>query len=275
MRKSVCLAVFMALMMLVPVQAGGNVAVQQADPADDPRQPTEENKTMYMYWNSSNTKAWTHFDVVENTTMETYTEEKDDGVIDIDLKFRMEPMLDKRIYMDPDGLFRGSFDILVEGDWTNGDNQGACDQNQCEELNITLMAGPNQVDVHHETGLVQGQNTVVFNFAIDETTPIDWDGSDYNPEVRVKMKLAGNYNPGIAGFLGGGDPAKFEMTMGEVSKIELPIDDASFSEEFQDGGEIDGGSSDSEDAPGFTLVVASAAIAMAVFVNSRQEDEDY
>ena len=146
MRKSVCLAVFMALMMLVPVQAGGNVAVQQADPADDPRQPTEENKTLYMYWNSSNTKAWTHFDVVENTTMETYTEEVENGVIDIDIKFRMEPTLAKRIYMDPDGLFRGSFDILVEGDWTNdNDGQTARGQNDCDELNITLMAGPNEI----------------------------------------------------------------------------------------------------------------------------------
>ena len=72
----------MALMMLVPVQAGGNVDVQQADPAADSRQPSEENKTMYMYWNSTNTKAWTHFDKVENETMETFTEENDDGVID-------------------------------------------------------------------------------------------------------------------------------------------------------------------------------------------------
>ena len=273
MRKIAGLAVFMALMMLVPVQAGGNVAVQQADPADDPRQPTEENKTLYMYYNSSNSKSWTHFASQDNESLEMYSEEVNDGIIDIDLKFRMEPMLAKRIYMDPDGLFRGSFDIFVEGDWTNGDNQGACDQNQCDELNITLMAGPNQVDVHHETGLVQGQNTVVFNFAIDETTPIDWDGSDYSPEVRVKMKLAGNYQPGFFLTPPSGEPAKFEMSMGEASKIEIPIDDASFSEEFQEGGEIDG-SSDSEDAPGFTLVVASAAIAMAVFVNSRQEDED-
>ncbi len=274
MRKIAGLAVFMALMMLVPVQAGGNVAVQQADPADDPRQPSEENKTLHMYYNESNSKAWTHFSMQENETLEKYSEEVNDGIIDIDLKFRMEPMLAKRVYMDPDGLFRGSFDILVEGDWTNGDNQGACDQNQCEELNITLMAGPNQVDVHQETGLVQGQNTVVFNFAIDESTPIDWDGSDYSPEVRVKMKLAGNYQAGFAVFQPTGEPAKFEMTMGMDSRIEVPIDDASFSEEFQEGGEIDGGSSDSEDAPGFTLVVASAAIAMAVFVNSRQEDEE-
>ena len=40
---------------------------------------------------------------------------------------------------------------------------------------------------------------------------------------------------------------------------------------FQDGGDIDG--SDSEDTPGFTLVVASAAIAMAVFVNARRDEE--
>ena len=274
MRKSVCLAVFMALMMLVPVQAGGNVAVQQADPADDPRQPTEENKTLYMYWNSTNTKAWTHFDKVENETMETYTEEVDNGVIDIDLKFRMEPTLAKRIYMDPDGLFRGSFDILVEGDWTN-DNEGntACGQNDCEELNITLMAGPNQIGEHHETGLVQGQNTVVFNFVIEEDTIIDWDGDQFNPEIRVKMKLRGNYQQGSFIFAPSGEPAKFEMKMGMDSKLELPIDDASFSEAFQEGGDID--DSGSEDTPGFTLVVASAAIAMAVFVNSRQEDEDY
>ena len=273
MRKSVCLAVFMALMMLVPVQAGGNVAVQQADPADDPRQPTEENKTMYMYWNSSNTKAWTHFASEDLESMETYTEETQNGVIDIDLKFRMEPTLAKRIYMENDGLFRGSFNIFVEGDWTN-DNDGntACGQNDCEELNITLMAGPNEIGEHHETGLVQGQNTVVFNFVIEEDTIVDWEGDQFNPEVRVKMKLRGNFQDGGIFFADAGEPAKFEMTMGMDSKIELPIDDASFSEEFQEGGDIDG--SDSEDTPGFTLVVASAAIAMAVFVNSRQEDED-
>ena len=61
------------------------------------------------------------------------------------------------------------------------------------------------------------------------------------------------------------------MSMGELSYIELPIDDDSWNEEFQEGGNIDGSSS--EDTPGFTLVVASAAIAMAVFVNAGKEEE--
>ena len=58
--------------------------------------------------------------------------------------------------------------------------------------------------------------------------------------------------------------------MGEQSYIELPIDEDSWDEAFQDGGVLGGGS---EDTPGFTLVVASAAIAMAVFVNARRDDE--
>ena len=32
------------------------------------------------------------------------------------------------------------------------------------------MAGPNVIGEHHETGLVAGDNTVVFNFPIEEDT---------------------------------------------------------------------------------------------------------
>ena len=76
MRKVACLAVFMALMMLVPVQAGENVSIQQSEPQDDNRQPSEENKTMYMFWNDSNTKAWTHFANNGQSSLELYFEKK-------------------------------------------------------------------------------------------------------------------------------------------------------------------------------------------------------
>ena len=46
----------------------------------------------------------------------------------------------------------------------------------------------------------------------------------------------------------------------------------SWEQAFQDGADLNGGT-DSEDTPGFTLVVASAAIAMAVFVNARRDEE--
>ncbi|MGB1567569.1 MAG: hypothetical protein ACPHBQ_03735, partial [Candidatus Poseidoniaceae archaeon] len=85
------------------------------------------------------------------------------------------------------------------------------------------------------------------------------------------MKLRGNFQSGGLFFADTGDPAKFQMSMGEQSYIELPIDDASWDDAFQEGGDIDGGGS--EDTPGFSLVVASAAIAMAVFVNAQREEE--
>ena len=273
MRKVACLAVFMALMMLVPVQAGGDVSIQQTETEEeDPQQPSKEAKTMYMYWNDSNSKAWTHFADNDTTSLQEYHEEKDNGEIKIDLQFRMEPALDKRLLMDADGLFRGSFNINVQGDWTN-DNDGntACGQNDCEELNITLMAGPNVVGVHHETGLIAGDNTVVFNFPIEEDTVIDWDKGDHNPVVKVEMKLRGNYQTNNF-FIVSGEPASFTMQMGQMSYVELPIDDTSWDQAIQDGADLDGGNS-SEDAPGFSLVVASVAIAMAVFVNTRKEEE--
>ena len=275
MRKVACLAVFMALMMLVPVQAGGDVSIQQSETEEeDPRQPSKENKTLYMFWDDSMSKAWTHFNTSDSNSLEEYHEEKDNGEIKIDLQFRMEPTLDKRLLMDTDGLFRGSFSINVQGDWTNDNEAGtACGQNDCEELNITLMAGPNVIGEHHETGLVAGDNQVVFNFPIEEDTIIDWDKSDYNPVVKVEMKLRGNrQNTGPGGIFVEGQPASFTMKMGEPSYIEFPIDDTSWDEAIQDGADLDEGS-DSEDTPGFSLVVASAAIAMAVFVNAQREEE--
>ena len=78
------------------------------------------------------------------------------------------------------------------------------------------MAGPNVIGEHHETGLVAGDNTVVFNFPIEEETIIDWDGRDFNPEIQSEMKLRGNYQTSNVIFAVQGQPAKFEMQMGEM-----------------------------------------------------------
>ena len=138
---------------------------------EDPRQPSKEAKKIYMYWNDSNTKAWTHFADNDTSSLEEYFEEKENGEIKIDLQFRMDPILDKRLLMDTDGLFRGSFNINVQGDWTN-DNEAAtaCGQNDCEELNITLLSGPNVIGEHHETGSSQ-EITPLYSISPSRKTP--------------------------------------------------------------------------------------------------------
>ena len=191
-------------------------------------QPSPDRKKLFLHYNNSENLFWSNFDSQTNEI--EYFEEKGNGEIDIDLEFVMNPILDERLFMDSDGLFRGSFSINVHGDWTN-DNEAAtaCGQNDCEELNITLLSGPNVIGKHHETGLIAGDNTVVFNFPIEEDTIIDWDKGDYNPVVKVEMKLRGNrQNTGPGGIFVEGDAASFSMKMGQMSYIELPILNESF-----------------------------------------------
>ena len=190
-------------------------------------QPSPDRKKLFLHHNNSENLFWSNFDSQTNEI--EYFEEKENGEIDIDLDFVMNPILDKRLLMDSHGLFRGSFNINVQGDWTN-DNEGntACGQNDCEELNITLMAGSNIIGQHHETGLVAGDNSVVFNFPIEEGTIIDWNKGDYNPVVKVEMKLRGNRQQGFIPGTIQGEPASFTLKLGEMSYIELPILNESF-----------------------------------------------
>ena len=69
-----------------------------------------------------------------------------------------------------------------------------------------------------------------------------------------------------------GTPGVFEIELGERGSVLFPVDPASWEETFQEGGELE--ATPSEDTPGFTLVVASAAIAMAAFINQRRPEAE-
>ena len=213
--------------------------------------------------------AWSHFNTNDTDSAEEgeKREEKDNGIIDINYRFRMMPNLDKRLLMEENGEFRGNFKIDVGGDWTNGDNNGPCN-NDCENLNITIFRGGSEVWTNQFTGIQQGEQNVPFAFAVTEDH-MEWDGRDDNPIIEVKMKLKGDRQTGF--FTQSGNPAWFAIKLGEESRFEMPISEDSWTEEFQAG---DDGMMDEEDTPGFTLVAASAALGMALFVNQRREHND-
>ena len=83
------------------------------------------------------------------------------------------------------------------------------------------------------------------------------------------MKVKGDYQESNVVFASG-DAAAFGIKLGEEARLELPIDASSWEEAFQAG---EDGMADSEDTPGFTLVVASAAIGMAMFINASKDEE--
>ena len=264
MRGKSLMALMLAVMLLAPVQ-GGDVTAQQTQP-EDPKQPNANNTTMYLYHDGF-ADAWSHFanNDTESTTEGELREEKDNGIIDINLRFRMKPDLDKRLLMTENGEFRGNFKIDVGGDWTN-DNNGPCN-NDCDNLNITVFRGGAEVYTNQFTGIQQGEQTVPFAFSVTEDH-IEWDGRDDSPIIEVTMKLKGDQQSN--GLWLTGNPAWFAIKLGMESRLEMPISEDSWSEEFQAG---EDGMMDAEDTPGFTLVAASAAIGMAMFINQRRYEE--
>ena len=266
MRRTAVIALILVAMLLVPVQAGDATAQQEQQ--EDPRQPNANNTTMYLYHDGFS-DAWSHFNTNDTDSAEDgeKREEKDNGIIDINYRFRMMPNLDKRLLMEENGEFRGNFKIDVGGDWTNGDNNGPCN-NDCENLNITIFRGGAEVWTNQFTGVQQGEQNVPFAFAVTEDH-MEWDGRDDNPIIEVKMKLKGDRQTGF--FTQSGNPAWFAIKLGEESRFEMPISEDSWTEEFQAGEDDMMGE---EDTPGFTLVVAGAALGMALFVNQRRENHE-
>ena len=88
------------------------------------------------------------------------------------------------------------------------------------------------------------------------------------------MKIKGNkQNTGPGGVFVQGEPAHFAIKLGEDSRVEFPIDESSWSEEFQANEPIMTG----EDSPGFGLIIVGTSVAMAAIAlnkPTRFEDEE-
>ena len=270
MRGKAFLCLLVVALLMTPVQAG-DVSAMQQQPAEDPKQPNANNTTMYI-WSNGMSSYWAHFNTndTESVAENELTEEKDNGVITIKYRFTMDPTLDKRLQMIEGGEMRGNFQVYFEGDQTNGDNNGPC-QSDCDFLNITVFRGANVVFQHTEQPWPAGNwKNIVFSHTLtEEGGNLLWDGTNDNPIIEVTMKVKGDYQTSNV-ILASGEPAAFGIKLGEEARLELPIDESSWEEAFQAG---EDGMMESEDTPGFTLVVASAAIGMAMFINASKDEE--
>ena len=281
MRGKAVFAVLVTLFLMTPVQAG-DVSAQQQSQQEDPRQPTANNTTLYI-WADGMNQYWSHFNSSDDEGMGDddageIREQKDNGVIDIKQRFTMDPTLDKRLSMTVGGEFRGNFNIYYAGDADSTDNSGPCTPNNtpndCDWLNITIYKGQTKVYQYTESPWpAENWKNIQFSWFVEEGNET-WDGLNDNPLIEVTMKIKGDYQEGgLFGLETQGEPAEFAIELGDGGSLLMPIDPASWDETFQDGGEL-GSSGGSEDTPGFTLVVASAAIAMAAFINTRKEETE-
>jgi hypothetical protein len=280
MRGRSALAILLAILICVPVVGGTNASTSMEeeevmDPCmEDPEQPCANQTVLYL-WSNGQSTFWSHFNANEtdNANSNNYSQQKDNGAINIDIRFSMKPQLSKRLNMTLDGEIRVVLNLTVEGDWTNdNDADSACGQNDCEELNVTLWAGATQIFRQHVPQLTQGENTVIFTYRITEEQTL-WDSSTANPSIQIQMKLKGNYQQ-TSFISASGDPAEFTMGMAAdgSSRVEMPIDPASWDESFQAGDEE---VKKAEEQPGFLFMSALATMTLAaVYLPSRKDSEN-
>jgi len=265
MRGRVFVVLMSALMLSVPLQGG---VVSAAGAADDPRQPTENQTTLFLYSNGQSTH-WSHFNatVPDNNAQDgMLSEQKDNGLIDIDYRFSMNPTLAKRLNLTVDGEVRVILSLYLDGDWTN-DGNGACSNNECEGLNVTVWAGATEVTRQYQA-TSQGWQTININHRITEELSL-WDSAQANPSIQIQMKLKGNYEEELLWTTG--DPANFTLSLSgneSDTRVMLPIDESSWASDFQ----VNETEPANEEQPGFLLVTAVGAVMMAAVYRNRSED---
>ncbi len=96
------------------------------------------------------------------------------------------------------------------------------------------------------------------------------DGSSENPQIRFEMVIIGDFQEGGFFTPDSGEEALFRLYLGNNSTVEWPIDAASFEEGFTL--EEEGGSAEGGDTPGFTTVLAMAAVAAGAITLKRKPE---
>ena len=276
MRGRTILAVLLAFLICAPVTGGATVVAQEetVDPCmEDPEQPCENQTVLYL-WSNGQSTFWSHFNANEtdNAGDNMYSQEKTQGVINIDQRFSMNPQMNKRLNMSLDGEVRIVLNIYLEGDWTNNDNQGPC-TNDCDELNVTLWAGATAIIRQHVPQVSTGWNPITITHRITEGQTL-WDASTANPSIQLQMKVKGDRQQGVIPGTITGDIANFSIRLSGDgnTRVELPVDPSSWDEAFQSGDDM---MKSSDDQPGFLFFSAIATMTMAaVYLPSRQDSEE-
>ena len=237
---------------------------------EDPKQPCENQTVLYL-WSNGQSTFWSHFNATEdnNAGDNMYSQEKPQGVINIDERFSMNPQLNKKLNLTLDGEIRIVLNIYLEGDWTNNNNNGPC-TNDCEELNVTLWSGATAIVRQHVPQVSEGWNPITITHRVTAEQTL-WDASTANPSIQIEMKVKGDEQ---ASWLGTttGQAANFTLKLSAEgdTRVELPIDPTSWDEAFQAG---EDGMPKSEEQPGFLFMAAVATMTLAaVYLPSREEE---
>jgi hypothetical protein len=273
MRRAIAMSLGLIMLVMIPATAEPSTMMQ--DSTEEERQPRagDGNQTMRIY--SDGAVCWAHFGANDSEGMGAMEDEPwwedsiDRGLLEIDLWCDMEPTLKGAFLLDSAGGFGGNIKIELSGHWENGVEGCAGNNNgKCQNLNISFYRGTEEFYREEITNTRDGDNSIQLNAPVNENF-LDFDGGSDCPKVRFEMTIAGDFEPGSFFQPDTGEKALFRLYLENNSTVDWPIDPVSWDERFDIE---EGGIKEDEDTPGFTTVLAMAAVAAsAVAVKRKQE----
>jgi hypothetical protein len=269
MRMPIATLLTLLILLAVPasVSAGADNSVMQAQ---DTQQPSAENNTFYVWGRDSGTPCWGHFNNTDSgTDPDGYAEKvQANGKMEIEWTCRMDPALSEDFALEDGADISIHLMIDVAGQW---DNANGCN-NDCEDLNVSLMKGGLEVARYHYTTLTTGENEVILTFPVNETLQV-WDYNTDNPAIRVRMVLYPTQGFGCGWlfdcdakfrmYYSGQDEAQYNAT------VTFPILNATAAEDIL--GNDDPNASEDEKTPGFGIFAAAAAISVAALARRKKQ----
>ena len=217
-RRSLFLA--MLLITMAPSMFTGSVAAQDLD--EEARQPTKENATYILYGSGdSQSGVRGHFSETDNDSVDSYTETQNNGNLNIDMNFDMDPELARFFEVDMNETISGFVTINLQFDTAdNAPEQGP--------LTISLYNGDRMVDEIVWEELTTGTKQYYVNFNLTEETKFWAPGN--NIRLKVECDLESSTQQTL--IFQNNIPAEFEIFFKKgQSELTFPITTIAASEQ--------------------------------------------
>ena len=243
----------------------------------DPRQPSVDNPDMHIYGNSDLSNCFMHFDGNDTTgsAEEGYGERvwpnQINQQIEMDYTCRISDNFKQDMYLNPNGTIQIRLDFNIDSDNCN-------DQNECQNLTLTLYKGGIELAMQEFPATANNGNddSVIWNVDVDRNMT-RFNRSGEEPQLRVQYSKPGINAPGgLCQFFycGGSFRMYYSTTNGtETGIVKFPVINQTLpGGDTDDDGGLGGAVGDA--LPGFGLMAGMAALAMATVAGSRVKKEE-
>jgi len=264
--------VTLSIVLATLVTLSSLIAPTSAQAAIDPKQPSADNATMYIWGTQDLGNCWSHFYNNDTASSEdgfglkTFSQ---GSQVNVDYQCRMQDSLKEDIHLDPNGTIAIQFGFNT---WS-GDCEDDGNDSNCLDLRITLSKGTKDVATKQFPAVsTNGEDEqVLWDIPVDNNM-VRWNKSGEEPMFRIEYSKPG-YNGLDCLILDcTGEFKMYYSNNQEGMKVDVKFPIINLTE-VVDPNEEDPTEVEDNGLPGFGLMSGIGALAMAAVTVSRKSED--